>query len=287
MASEYRYHKVSPSFWTDRKVMSWDDDARLLALYIMTCEHRTTEGLFRLPKAYICADIGWTPERLEIPFAILLRDGFIQYDETVAVMLLTNALKWNPTDNDKHAMGAAKSLVGLPETPLLQEFIQLAIRYDKRLAKQLEERYGIQQALTLAQTQAQEQERAGAREDDDDDAQDRKDFEQWFAQAFGGTPNKAHYDEVDGFVADGMALKAIVEAVRLAALNKAQGWSYVRRIVQNWIKDEIYTLEQVRDRKTDTNPRASPDDLPEGLSNALRSARARLQREGVKDGAVT
>lgn len=151
--SEYRYNKISPSFWTDRKVQAWDDDTRLLALYIMTCEHRSTEGLFRLPKAYICADLGWSPERLDKPFATLLRDDFIRYDETVSVMLLTNALKWNPTDNANHAKGAAKRVSVVPETPLLADFIQLAERYDKRLYEALVEQYGEPQAQTQAQTQ--------------------------------------------------------------------------------------------------------------------------------------
>ena len=50
MADDFRYHKVSPRFWADEKVLRWNDDAKMLALYLLTCPHRTTEGLFRLPK---------------------------------------------------------------------------------------------------------------------------------------------------------------------------------------------------------------------------------------------
>lgn len=290
VATEYRYHKVSPSFWTDRKVLGWDDDTRLLALYIMTCEHRTTEGLFRLPKAYICADMGWSSERLDIPFAILLRDGFIQYDETVSVMLLTNALKWNPTDNVNHAKGAVKNIVGLPETPLLQAFIRLAERYDERLYKQLVERYGKPQALTQTQSQtqsqAQEQERAGARDGGDDVVDDEvkwREFRQRFGEAFGGLPNQAHIEETHTFLDDGMDLELVIEALRLTALNKGRTWSYTRKILNAWHHDGIHDLAQLQEvQARDNDARASPNDstLTEGLRNALRSAHARLAKAG-------
>lgn len=321
MSAGYRYHRVSPSFWTDRKVLAWDDNTRLLALYIMTCVHRTTEGLFRLPKAYICADLGWDEDTLSKSFAILLRDGFIKYDEAVSVMLLTNALKWNPTNNDKHAMGAAKNISTLPETPLLSDFIQLAERYDKRLYKALVKLYGIPygipygiqqtQSQTLSQTQEQELQGAHAHtreadelsddvpepdlddvvdDEDDDGSKSWEEFAYWFNQAFGGVPNKAHYDEVEGFLREGMSLDAVVESVRLAAVNKARNWSYTRRILQNWLKEQLYTLDQVKEHEERlAKRRASPSarDAPvqsEGLRNALRSAEETLARLRQQEG---
>lgn len=263
LASQYRYHKVSPKFWSDRKVLAWDDDTRLLALYLLTCEHRTTEGLFRLPKAYIAADLGWTAERLAKPFAKLLDDGFVKYDEAVSVMLLTNALKWNPTENPNQAKAVLKSISELPETPLLIDFQQLAERFDKRLAEQLAERYG--KPPTPSPTPS-----PTPLEDDDDNARAREEeqwseFRQVFVEAYGGLPNSAHYEEIDGFLAEGMSLDAVIEAVRRAALNKAKGWSYVRRILQNWLKDGLLTLEQIHEHeeKRQTRTRASPPSPPQ------------------------
>lgn len=155
--SDFKYHRVSSRFWTDEKALRWDDDTRLLALYLLTCPHRTTEGLFRLPKPYIAADLGWSMERLEKPFAKLLADGFIQYDETVCVMLLPNALKYNPPENTNQAIRAARAVAELPETPLLREFQRLAEQYSERLAKQLAELLGNPQTQTQTQAQAQTQ----------------------------------------------------------------------------------------------------------------------------------
>jgi len=106
--------------------------------------------------------------------------------------------------------------------------------------------------------------------DDDDNARARE-GEQWsefrrvFVEAYGGLPNSAHYEEIDGFLADGMSLDAVIEAVRRAALNKAKGWSYVRRILQNWLKDGLLTVEQIHEHeeKRQSRTRASPSSPPQ------------------------
>lgn len=47
-----RYYPVSPLFWSDKKVIKWDERTRYLSLYLLTSEHRNLEGLFRLPPIY-------------------------------------------------------------------------------------------------------------------------------------------------------------------------------------------------------------------------------------------
>lgn len=161
--SDFKYHRVSSRFWTDEKVLKWDDDTRLLALYLMTSPHRRTEGIFRIPKPYIAADLGWSMERLAKPFAQLLMDGFMKYDETVGVMLFPNALKYNAPENKNQAIAAARAVAELPETPLLTEFIQLAERYSERLAEQLRQVIGNTQAQAQTQTQTPPPTRGGGR----------------------------------------------------------------------------------------------------------------------------
>jgi len=107
--------------------------------------------------------------------------------------------------------------------------------------------------------------------DDDDNNARAREEEQWsefrqvFVEAYGGLPNSAHYEEIDGFLAEGMSLDAVIEAVRRAALNKAKGWSYVRRILQNWLKDGLLTVEQIREHeeKRQSRTRASPPSPPQ------------------------
>lgn len=153
-----RYFRVSPRFWDD--AASWSDDAKLLALYILTCHHRTSEGLFRLPKAYAREDMEWSQERFDEGFRELLEVGFIDYDEAARVVLIRKALKYQAPANENIAKAAVTKLEELPETRLWQEFRQLAEQYAEQLAKQLQERFGEltpdPQALSLAPTQAQE-----------------------------------------------------------------------------------------------------------------------------------
>lgn len=136
------YYRVSPKFWTDPVVRRASDDARLLALYLLTSPHRRLEGLFRLPKPYICADLGWSAERLDKPFGELLETGFIRYDEAAEVVLIRNALKYQSPANDNMVTAALDQLEEVPETSLDQEFQQLAKRYCERLAQRLPERFG-------------------------------------------------------------------------------------------------------------------------------------------------
>jgi len=135
------YWRIAPAFWGDEKVATWNDDTRLLALYLLTCEHRTLEGLFRLPMGYIQADLGWSAERLAEPFAQLLRDGFIEYDATVRVCLVVNALSYQSPENPNQVAAGLKVLEELPETCLFARLFEQAQRCSQRFAEGLAQRF--------------------------------------------------------------------------------------------------------------------------------------------------
>lgn len=87
---------------------------------------------------------------------------------------------------------------------------------------------------------------------DEDDARTREnglwsEFQRLFVEAFGGLPNNVHYEEVDQYLREGMKLDVIVEAIRRAALNKANSWGYVRRTLQNWLKDKKFTIRAIEE----------------------------------------
>ena len=141
------YFRVSPKFWADTE--GWTDDARLLALYVLTCEHRSTEGLFRLPTRYIAADLAWSKQRLEQPFADLLTEGFIEYDHERSLMLIVNAMKYQSPQNPNQVVHALRKLESVPvDSPLTSTFKLLAERFCQRLAEQLPEGFGKPPAPT-------------------------------------------------------------------------------------------------------------------------------------------
>ena len=136
--ADARYFRVSPKLWQEQ---SWDDDTRLLALYVLTCDHRTTEGLFRLPKQYILADLDWSSQRLAQPFEQLCADGFMDYDEDAKVLLITKALKYQSPSNPNGVVSALRVLEMVPATRLDSVFCELTQRYSERLAEALPERF--------------------------------------------------------------------------------------------------------------------------------------------------
>jgi len=131
------YWRVSPAFWTDEKVVEWDQDTRYLALYILTCPHRNLEGLFRLPKGYILDDLGWDADRLAEPFQQLLDEGFMEYDGRARLCLIVNALQYQAPDNEDHAKAGVKQLAELPKSGLFRRLLELAEVYRPVLAKVL------------------------------------------------------------------------------------------------------------------------------------------------------
>jgi len=136
MSSE-TYFRVGPRFWMDTH--GWSEDARLLALYILTCPHRRTEGIFRLPIPYILADLDWSKERFGKPFAELLAKGFIDYDEGPGIVLIRSALKWQAPENPNQVKAAVRAISELPANRLVEPFIELSERFSERLAKGLRE----------------------------------------------------------------------------------------------------------------------------------------------------
>lgn len=142
------YYRVSPKVWRQK----WSEDGRVLALYLLTSPHRLTEGLFVLPKGYICADLKWSPERLAEPFAELLEDGFIKYDESDEVCLIVGALEYQAPANENVGKAAVRRLKGVPTTWLDDHFLDSAIRYAKPFAellrKELPERFGESQLFS-------------------------------------------------------------------------------------------------------------------------------------------
>ena len=132
-ATKHPYWRVSPKVWDE----AWSEDARYLWLYLLTNHHRIAEGLYRLPKGYILADLKWSPERLAEAFSELLRDGCVCYDEAAGVVLIVGALDYQAPPNENCVTFAVRKLAEVPETPLFTEFAASAKAKCKPLYERL------------------------------------------------------------------------------------------------------------------------------------------------------
>lgn len=128
------YGKVWDRFWPEAKRAKWSSDMVVLGLYLLTCRHHVAEGIYYIPKGYIAADLGWETRRTDDALQALRDDGFARYDEDAEVVLLPSALRYNRPDNEKHVKGVVNKLRALPETPLLQEFLEIADAVDDRVS---------------------------------------------------------------------------------------------------------------------------------------------------------
>lgn len=132
-----RYYPVSPLFWTDPAVRRWNDSTRLLAAYLLTCEHRNLEGLYRLPLTYAAADLGWNLPKLQRALVTLVEDGFVEYDESAEVVFVRKALKYQQPKTERQVKGAVNALQEVPPNELQGSFMDAVQSYAPELAEAL------------------------------------------------------------------------------------------------------------------------------------------------------
>lgn len=109
------YGVVHSSFWSSQTTAGGSDDSKLLALYLMTSQHSTIAGVFRLPDGYVAEDLQWALERVQQAFAELLANGFVNRCETTKWVWVCKHLKWNPPDNPNQRKAASKVALSVPD----------------------------------------------------------------------------------------------------------------------------------------------------------------------------
>jgi hypothetical protein len=145
MASGWRYGRVSLTFWNDLKVRAWSEDARALALYLMTGPHSTGEGFFHLALETAAGDLSWPMSRLRPALAELIADDFADVDEAPRVVFIVRALKYANTIKGAPAIkGALNVLAKVNGSPrLFGRFLEAADRYQPLLAAEIRALYSI------------------------------------------------------------------------------------------------------------------------------------------------
>ncbi|WP_256994183.1 antitermination protein [Klebsiella variicola] len=109
------YGKVHTSFWISDGMRRVSDDARLLALYLLTGQHTNMIGCFRLPDGYVSEDLAWTPERVSKGFDELSANGFATRDSSSKWVLIRNFLTWNSVENPNQGIAALRLFDQVPD----------------------------------------------------------------------------------------------------------------------------------------------------------------------------
>jgi hypothetical protein len=128
------YSKVDRSFWYDSKVENWDFESKFFALYLLTNHHSNSEGLYKLPLAYIAFDLKLEEKRIRDLLNCLIQAGFISYDEQNSIIFIKKSLKYNAIKNKNQQIAAFNRVANLKHSYLFNKFIKAAETYDAKFA---------------------------------------------------------------------------------------------------------------------------------------------------------
>ena len=134
------YSKVNKSFWYDSKVENWDFESKFFALYLLTNHHSNTEGLYKLPLAYISFDLKLEKEKIKDLLNYLIKEDFINYDQQNSIVFIKKGLKYNKIKNKSQRKSAFNKIDNLSQSYLFQQFIKAAEKYDPQFAKFVKKR---------------------------------------------------------------------------------------------------------------------------------------------------
>ena len=132
-----RYVLLATKFWTDEKIINLDTETKLLYLYMLSSPHSNMAGYYRLPKAYIKADLHLSDKGFTKGFNKLLKKGLIKYCDKSSVILVLNYYKYNKIQNENQAKGAANRTSELPQNSLVEEYKKVVKRFADNHKKEL------------------------------------------------------------------------------------------------------------------------------------------------------
>lgn len=131
------YGRVYSSFWQSPEIRTLPEDARTLALYLLTSPHGNLIGCFRLPDAYAAEDLQWSIERVAEGFAKLSEVAFVTRDEGTKWVFITKYLKWNAFENPNVARAALKALDQVPALPLKAALALALLEFGQHMTEPL------------------------------------------------------------------------------------------------------------------------------------------------------
>lgn len=130
-----RSHPVRTSLW-GRHFRGISTEAKLVHVYVLTCPHRRSEGLFEVSPGHIAVDTGLDVPKVEAALEELHAAGLAFYDSAAELVLDPRALKVSPLRNghdkdgnprlDNRIKPAVSHFELLPESPLKAKFVAIA-----------------------------------------------------------------------------------------------------------------------------------------------------------------
>jgi len=110
------YGQIQSAFWTHPDIQPLPIEVKVIGAYLLTCQHTSGIGCFRMPVGYISIDLGIPIETVSKGFDQLYRKGFLEYDKPSEYILIPEFLRWNPISNPNSAKARAKEFDAIPSS---------------------------------------------------------------------------------------------------------------------------------------------------------------------------
>ena len=102
------YGSIQIRFWENQQILQISDQAKLLAIYLLTGPHSNMIGCFRIPEGYITEDLRWDTAAVKAAFKELTEINFLTRDDDSNWLVIHHFLLWNPVQNPKQGVGVKK-----------------------------------------------------------------------------------------------------------------------------------------------------------------------------------
>src|SRR5690242_17526110 len=127
------FSTIRSQFWsgtTGKAITIAGKDTRILATYLLTCEHANMLGLYRLPLLYVAEETGLKRKEVTAAFESLKAIGFAYYDEGAEFVWIVEMARFQLgllpgepiKEGDKRRHAVAKLYKQLSTNPFLGAF---------------------------------------------------------------------------------------------------------------------------------------------------------------------
>lgn len=121
------YGSVPTNFWETPEIRQLSDQAKLMAIYLMTGPHSNMLGCFRLPDVYVTEDLQWDMPTVKKSFDELINIKFINRDGLLYWLVVNDYLKSNKIQNSKQGICIQKLFSAVPEQSTIIEPLAVAL----------------------------------------------------------------------------------------------------------------------------------------------------------------
>jgi len=138
------YGSIQISFWENSEIQVLSDQAKLLAIYLLTGPHSNMLGCYRLPDGYIVEDLKWDIKDVKDSINQLADINFLTRDSSSSWLVVHHFLKWNPIQNPRQGIGIQKLLDIVPiQSTVIKPLINGLLMYGKYFDKEFVNRLHV------------------------------------------------------------------------------------------------------------------------------------------------